>query len=196
MRMTKKEQLSKLNIKMSKCSKCLLHCGNSHIVIGDGNLDAEILFIGEAPGKNEDKLGIPFIGSSGRILDKMLESINLKREDVYITNILKCRPPENRDPLPEEVYDCQPWLEQQIKIINPKLIITLGRFSLNCFLPEVKISQVHGELFDIEINNIGTKKILPFYHPAAARQNRKTRVLFEEDFAKIPAILKQIKKEQ
>ncbi|EKD58877.1 MAG: hypothetical protein ACD_56C00036G0009 [uncultured bacterium] len=179
---------------MLSCSQCILHCDATHVVFGAGNPEAEIMFIGEAPGKKEAETGIPFVGSSGKILDKMLASINLKREDIYLTNILKCRPPGNRDPLPEEVAACLPWLEKQIAIIDPKIIITLGRFSLNCFLPEAKISQVHGELFDIEIKNAGIKKLLPFYHPAAARQNKKTRAMFEEDFKKISIILKQIKK--
>lgn len=193
---SKKAKLFKLNNLMSSCSNCALHCGSSRFVFGDGNPDAEILFIGEAPGKNENETGIPFVGTSGKSLDKMLESINIKRGDVYVTNILKCRPPANRDPLPEEVEACKPWLEQQIKIIDPKIIITLGRFSLNCFLPDAKMSLVHGKIFDIKIKGVGTKKLLPFYHPAAARQNRKTRALFEEDFQIIPQLLKQTKKEQ
>ena len=152
------------------------------------------MFIGEAPGKKEDELGVPFVGTSGRSIDKMLESILFKREDVYLTNILKCRPPENRDPLPEEVSDCLPWLEKQIEIIDPKIIVTLGRYSLNCFLPDAKISETHGQLFNIILKN---KKInlFPLHHPAAARINRKTRAIFIEDFQKIPKILSQLKKE-
>lgn len=181
---------------MSKCSKCTLHCGASHIVAGAGNPEAEIVFIGEAPGKKEDETGVPFVGSSGKILNKMLSAIELKREDVYLTNICKCRPPENRDPLPEEIAACRPWLEKQLEIIQPKMIITLGRFSLNCFLPEVKIAEVHGTLINMELKKIGKVNIFPLHHPAAARINRKTRALFEEDFLKIPAILRKIKKEQ
>ncbi|EKE19414.1 MAG: Phage SPO1 DNA polymerase-related protein [uncultured bacterium] len=178
---------------MSCCSKCTFRCGASKVVFGDGNPEAEIMFIGEAPGKKEGETGLPFMGSSGRILDKMLESIKLKREDIYITNICKCRLPENRDPLPEEIHECWPWLEKQIKIIDPKIIITLGRYALNCFLSEAKISEVHGQIINIHIKKIGTRKIFPLHHPAAARINRKTRAVFEEDFKKIPAILKNKK---
>lgn len=180
---------------MSACSKCSLRENCSRVVFGAGNPEAKIMFIGEAPGKKEDELGIPFVGSSGKILDKMFESIKIKREDVYLTNICKCRPPENRDPLPEEIQECWPWLEKQLEIISPKIIITLGKFALNSFLPEAKISQVHGQLINIEIEKIGKIKLFPLHHPAAARISRKTRALFEEDFQKIPTLLKS-KKEQ
>ncbi|KKQ51725.1 MAG: Phage SPO1 DNA polymerase-related protein [Parcubacteria group bacterium GW2011_GWD2_38_11] len=189
--MTKKEQLEKLNKKMSACNNCTLYKNCSRVVFGDGNPEAEIIFIGEAPGKKEDELGIPFVGSTGRILDKMLASIKIKREDVYLTNICKCRPPENRDPLPEEVSECWPWLEKQIAIIEPKIIVTLGKYALNSFVPNVKISEVHGKILKINIPKLGELKIFPLHHPAAARISRKTRTLFEEDFAKIPSLLKK-----
>lgn len=193
--MNKKEQLEKLNKQMSVCNKCALRKNCSRVVFGAGNQDAEIMFIGEAPGKKEDELGIPFVGSSGRILDKMLEGIKIKREDVYLTNVCKCRPPENRDPLPEEIKECWPWLEKQIEIINPKIIVTLGKFALNSFLPTAKISEVYGEIIKTKISKLGTIKIFPLHHPAAARINKKTRSIFEEDFKKIPKLL-QNKKEQ
>ncbi|EKE19859.1 MAG: hypothetical protein ACD_8C00094G0003 [uncultured bacterium] len=193
--MNKTEQLTKLNDKMSKCSKCALHSNRGHVVFGTGNPEAKIMFIGEAPGKKEDELGIPFVGSSGRILDKMIESIKMKRQDVYITNICKCRPPENRDPLPEEIQECWPWLEKQIEIIDPKIIVTLGKFALNSFLPVAKISEAHGKIIETKIPKIGNIKIFPLHHPAAARINKKTRAIFEEDFKKIPKLL-QNKKEQ
>lgn len=192
--MPKSEQLKKLNARMIKCKKCNLCLGCANVVFGSGNPKSKILFIGEAPGKKEDETGMPFVGSSGRILDKMLESINLKREDVYITNICKCHPPENRDPLPEEIQACFPWLEKQIEIIKPEIIVTLGKFALNSFLPNAKISEVHGEIITIEIPRIGKQKLFPLHHPAAARINKKTRALFEEDFKKIPKLL-QSKKE-
>lgn len=176
---------------MLKCSKCALFSNRKHVVFGSGNPEAEIMFVGEAPGKKEDELGLPFIGNSGMILDKMLESIRLKREDVYLTNICKCRPPENRDPFPEEIQECRPWLEKQIAIIEPKIIITLGRFALNSFLPDAKISEVHGQLIEIKIPKIGEMRLFPLHHPAAARINRKTRALFNEDFKKIPSLLKK-----
>ena len=181
---------------MSQCSKCPLRTGCQRVVFGAGSSEAQIMFIGEAPGKKEDELGVPFVGSTGRILDKMLASINLAREEVYLTNLCKCRPPENRDPLPEEIQHCATWLEKQIKIINPKIIITLGRYALNHFLPEAKISQVHGQIMTLQIPKIGTIKLFPLHHPAAARINRQTRALFTQDFQKIPTILQQIKKEQ
>lgn len=189
--LSKKILLEKLNLEMSKCSKCALRAACSRVVFGDGNSEAQIMFIGEAPGKKEDELGIPFVGSSGIILEKMLAGIKLKREDVYLTNICKCRPPENRDPLPKEIQECWPWLEKQIEIINPKIIVTLGKFALNAFISDVKISQVHGQLLEVEIQKIGKRKIFPLHHPAAARISRKTRALFEEDFKKIPGILEQ-----
>ncbi len=194
--MTKANQLEKLNLEMSQCTKCPLRSDCQRVVFGAGNTQTEIIFIGEAPGKKEDELGIPFVGSTGRILDKMLESIQLKREDVYLTNICKCRPPENRDPLPEEINVCSQWLEKQIEIINPKMIITLGRFALNYFLPDTKISAVHGNILKINTPKIGEIKLFPLHHPAAARINRQTRALFTQDFQKIPNILNQIKKEQ
>jgi DNA polymerase len=193
--LTKKEALEKLNKKMSACSKCALCDGISNVVFGDGNPDAQIMFIGEAPGKKEDELGIPFVGSTGKILDKMLEDINIKRADVYLTNICKCRPPDNRDPLPEEIKQCWPSLEKQIEIIEPKIVATLGRYALNCFLPEAKISDVHGQIISVDTKKIGPIKLFPLHHPAAARINRKTRAIFAEDFEKIPKILKN-KKEQ
>lgn len=192
--MNKQEQLEKLNKQMTKCSKCALCTNREHVVFGTGNSQAKIMFIGEAPGKKESELGIPFIGSSGKILDKMLEQIKIEREDVYLTNICKCRPPENRDPSPQEIEQCWPWLEKQITIIQPQIIVTLGRFALNSFLPDAKISEVHGQLIEIEIKKIGKLKLFPLHHPAAARINRKTRALFEEDFEKIPKLI-QNKKE-
>ncbi len=183
--MAKKEQLERLNKKMSACNNCALRENCSSVVFGDGNPEAEIMFIGEAPGKKEDELGIPFVGSTGRILDKRLASIRIEREDVYLTNICKCRPPENRDPLPEEVAQCRPWLEKQIAIIQPKIVVTLGKYALNSFMPNAKISEVHGQVINIEIKKIGKIKLFPIHHPAAARISRKTRALFEEDFQKI-----------
>ncbi|HBI34105.1 MAG TPA: uracil-DNA glycosylase [Candidatus Moranbacteria bacterium] len=193
--MTKKEQLKKLNNQILKCHRCTLKLGCSNIVFGAGNPEAQIIFIGEAPGKKEDEIGVPFVGSSGRILDKMLASIKIKREEFYLTNICKCRPPENRDPLPEEVKECWPYLKKQIAIIQPKIIVTLGKYALNSFLPTAKISEVHGKIINVEIKKIGKIKLFPLHHPAAARINRKTKALFEEDFQKIPNLLKN-KKEQ
>ena len=177
---------------MMKCTQCSLRSTCSRVVFGEGNAEADILFIGEAPGKKEDETGQPFVGSSGRILDKILADISIKRKDIYITNVCKCRPPENRDPNPEEIQVCWPWLEKQIKIINPKIIITLGKYALNYFLPSAKISEMHGQVININIKKIGKINLFPLHHPAAARINKKTRALFNEDFKKIPKILDKI----
>lgn len=190
--MTKKERLDQLNALMAMCSNCALRGGCSRVVPGDGNPEAKIMFIGEAPGKKEDELGKPFVGAAGKFLNEMLASINLKREDVYIANVVKCRPPENRDPSPEEVATCWPWLEKQIEIIDPKLIVTLGRHSLGRFFPNMKISEVHGKAFRRELPNIGTKVYYALYHPAAALYNGGMRETLKADFKKIPKVLKQI----
>lgn len=159
----------------------------TQLVFGSGNPDADLLFIGEAPGKNEDLQGRPFVGASGKFLDEMLESIKLKREDVYITNIVKYRPPNNRDPLPQEKTEFLPYLQAQIEVIQPKLIITLGRHSMNCFLPDLQISEVHGK--PIMLKDL---VYLPLYHPAAALYNGNMRKTLIEDFAQIPNVLKKI----
>lgn len=191
--MTKKQRLDQLDALMSMCSNCALRCGASRVVPGEGNPEAEILFIGEAPGKKEDELGRPFVGAAGKFLDEMLASIKLKREDVYIANVCKCRPPENRDPLPEEVAACWPWLEKQIEIIDPKLIVTLGRHSLGRFFPDVKISEVHGKAFRRDFPNIGKRVFYALYHPAAALYNGSMRETLLKDFGRIPKIIAKIK---
>ena len=137
--------LEKLNNQILKCEKCALCKTRRNVVSGEGSSKAEIMFIGEGPGKKEDEQGRPFIGAAGKLLDKLLVFIDLKREDIYIANVVKCRPPGNRDPLPEEVEACRPWLDQQIKIIGPKLIVLLGRHSMDRFLPNQKISFDHGK---------------------------------------------------
>lgn len=157
------------------------------LVFGDGNPESEIVFIGEAPGKNEDEQGKPFVGAAGRFLNEMLEMIGLKREDVYITNIVKYRPPDNRDPYPDEKAEFLPYLEAQLEAIEPKLVVTLGRHSLNCFLPDLSISQVHGQP-----KRYKGRIYLPLFHPAAALYNGAMRQTLIDDFAKIPAILKKV----
>lgn len=155
-----------------------------HLVFGDGNPNAKIIFIGEAPGRNEDETGLPFVGAAGKILDELLAGIGLGRPDVYITSILKYRPPKNRDPKPEEKAEFWPYLQAQLEVIQPQLIVTLGRHSLNCFLPEAKIGLVHGQLQTWQ-----GYRILPLYHPAAVLYNRSTRQTVEDDFAAIPQLL-------
>lgn len=167
----------------------------TQLVFGDGSPDAEIIFIGEAPGKKEDETGIPFVGAAGKFLDEMINSINLKRKDVYITNIVKYRPPDNRDPLPEEKKAFWPYLLKQIAIIKPKLIITLGRHSGAAFISDLHISRDHGRVIRLPVvlENKETKlTILPLYHPAAALYNGSQRQMLIDDFAKIPIILEKI----
>lgn len=156
----------------------------SNLVFGEGNIDCQVMFIGEAPGFTENELCRPFVGRAGKLLGKMLEEINWQRKDVYITNIVKRRPPENRDPLPEEIEAYKPYLAKQIEIIKPKVIATLGRFSMNYFLPFAKISNDHGRVFDLD-----EYLIVPQYHPAAAL--RATAVLndLRTDFKKLPDII-------
>lgn len=159
----------------------------TQLVFGDGNPNADLIFVGEAPGKNEDIKGIPFVGAAGKFLDEMLESISLNRQDIYITNIVKYRPPNNRDPLPQEKLDFLPYLQAQIEVIQPKLIITLGRHSMNCFLGDLQISKVHGQP-----KRYKDQVYLPLYHPAAALYNGGMRKTLLEDFKKIPIIIKKI----
>lgn len=156
----------------------------TNLVFGEGNPDSRVVFIGEAPGYHEDKIGRPFVGVAGKLLDKLLTQNGLKREAVYITNMVKYRPPENRDPLPSELDSFQPYLDQQIEIINPEIIVTLGRFSMAKFLPGVKISQVHGKA-----QKKNGKIVLPLYHPAAALRNGAVLRELEKDFSNIPTIL-------
>lgn len=166
-------------------------------VPGEGNPNAKLMFIGEAPGAREDKQGRPFVGASGRFLDQMLESIGLERNDVYITNIVKFRPPENRDPNTEEIEACLPWLVDQINAIKPALIVMLGRHSTNLFFPGIKIGDAHGREIEavLEIGNrqLSVNHFLPLYHPAAGLYNGSKRKILFEDFSRIPKILEIIK---
>lgn len=167
----------------------------TQLVMGDGNPDADIVFVGEAPGKKEDETGKPFVGAAGKFLDEMLESIKLDREDVFITNIVKYRPPNNRDPKPEEKKELFPYLLQQLAVIQPKILIPLGRHSMNAFLPEMKISEVHGKAYrrKLLIEGKTTEMIIfPSYHPAAALYNGSLRETLLDDFSQIPTIIKSI----
>ena len=190
--MTKAESLKKLNRKWFEACTCELKKTATQPVAGHGSSCADIVFIGEAPGKSEDKLGVPFIGAAGKFLSEMLESISRRREDVYITNIVKYRPPDNRDPSPEEKEACAPWLYEELNLIKPKLIIFLGRHSMNDFFPELKISDVHGTLIHKKFKHIKTEYFLPLYHPAAALYNGGMRKTLEEDFLLIKKILKKL----
>lgn len=160
----------------------------TQLVFGDGNPDAEIVFVGEAPGKNEDLQGIPFVGAAGKFLNEMLASIDLKREDIYITNIVKYRPPNNRDPLPDEKAAFLPFLQSQLEVIQPKVVATLGRHSMDSLLPGLQISQVHGQP-----KRYKGQVYLPLFHPAAALYNGGLRQTLLDDFTAIPAIIEKIK---
>lgn len=191
--MNKVEELKKLHDKwLTKCT-CALSKTATQAVLGDGNACARVVFIGEAPGAKEDREGRPFIGSSGKFLAEMLESIKMKREDIYITNIVKYRPPDNRDPLPAEIASCAEWLEEEIKLIDPELIVFLGRHSMNHFFPDQKISAAHGKILTKTLFG-KPRHFLPLYHPAAALYNGSLREILKVDFKQIPRALKMIAK--
>lgn len=160
------------------------------LVMGSGNPEAEVVFIGEAPGKNEDIQGVPFVGAAGKFLDSMLADVGLSRSDVYITNTVKYRPPNNRDPKPEEKAAFLPYLLQELEIINPKAIVALGRHSMNTFLPGASISELHGEPVNITLDNGQAVTLIPLYHPAAALYNGGLRQTLQDDFAKMIAIVR------
>ncbi len=187
--MSKKEQLEKIKVDILKQNITpQLAASATQLVFGEGSPDADLVFIGEAPGKNEDIQGLPFVGAAGKFLNEMLEGIGLKRSDVYITNIVKYRPPENRDPYPDEKAAFLPFLRRQIEAIKPKLVVTLGRHSMEALLPpELKISQCHGQA-----KRYKGQVYLPLFHPAAALYNGSMRQTLIDDFMKIPRILAKI----
>lgn len=190
------DEIKELILKNKVCPE--LAAQATQLVFGDGNPDADIVFIGEAPGKNEDLEGKPFVGAAGRFLNEMLATIGLERKDVYITNIVKYRPPHNRDPLPHEKKAFLHYLQAQLEVIRPKLVVTLGRHSMNCFLPDLQISKIHGEAKRIKISmkqsdDVLQIVILPLFHPAAALYNGGMRQTLIDDFASIPRILQLIK---
>ena len=185
--MDKKTELEKLKKEMEENADLPLY-GAANLVFGEGSEDAAVLFVGEAPGRREDELGRPFVGQAGNLLDKMLAKINTPREEVYITNIVKRRPPENRDPLPGEIEAYKPYLAHQIDIINPKIIATLGRFSMNYFLPVAKISCDHGTVFRMRSRE---RLLVPLYHPAAALRAGKVMRELESDFLKLAKVIAQ-----
>lgn len=186
---SQQNKLQKLNDDEGQKCACKLKDTATNAVPGSGSARAELLFIGEAPGKTEDEQGLPFVGSAGKFLDEMLESISLERDSVYITNVVKYRPPENRDPTPEEVASCWPWLRAQIELIQPTLIIPLGRHALERFLPKLKISQTHGKLVHATIGDLGEQYYFPLYHPAVALYQGNSRDMLLEDFSRIPEAL-------
>ena len=173
--------------RISACTSCGLSDGRTNAVPGSGSLDADIMFIGEGPGFHEDRQGVPFVGQAGNLLNHMLSVIGLSREDVYITNMVKCRPPNNRDPLPGELDACAPYLDEQLELINPKVIVTLGRFSFTRFFPGQSIGRSRGKP-----RKWREYMVFPMYHPAAALHNPGLRPVLEDDFAALPGVIEQV----
>jgi DNA polymerase len=179
--MTAEETISQIAEEVSACEKCALHKSRKKSVPGDGPANAEIMFIGEGPGFHENEQGHPFVGASGKFLDQLLAQAGVTRADVFIANVVKCRPTGNRDPLPDELAACDTYLEAQIEAINPSIIVTLGRFSMNKFFPGAKISTVHGQM-----QKIGERFVIPMFHPAAALHQAALKPSILGDFAKLP----------
>lgn len=186
--MKSEEVLKEVAQQTSVCTRCKLHFSRRNAVPGAGNPHSEIMFIGEGPGFHENQQGLPFVGAAGQFLDELLAEASLKREDVFITNVVKCRPPGNRDPQPEELEACKPYLERQIAAINPDVIVTLGRFSMGHFIRNGKISSIHGHSFWSN-----GRMIIPMYHPAAALHQPSLRSVVVTDFKELPRMLKEAK---
>ncbi len=185
-------RLERLRDDASSCTRCRLAEGRTQVVFGVGNPDAELMFVGEAPGFHEDKQGFPFVGQAGKLLDKLLAGIGLTRSDVYIANVLKCRPPGNRDPQPDEIEQCEGYLFRQIEAIEPKLVATLGNFATKLLSgKQLGITRVHGQEQDV---TLGGRRVLlyPLYHPAAALYTPRMLEVLEEDFRRIPALISRI----
>ena len=180
-------ELADLSAQIRACTRCPLGRSRTRAVPGEGPENAVLMFIGEAPGFHEDKSGRPFVGAAGQFLEELLASIEMTREQVYIANVIKCRPPANREPLPEEILACQPYLDRQVELIQPRVIVTLGRYSMARYFPDAKISAVHGKP-----RKIGGVLYYPMFHPAAALHQPKYRQTVIEDMARIPALLAEI----
>lgn len=185
------DALRALAEEIAVCPKCDLAKTRTNAVPGEGSPTADIVLIGEGPGFHEDQHARPFVGPAGKFLDELLASINLRRQDVYICNVIKCRPPNNRDPLPDEIGACTPWLDRQLEIINPPVIVTLGRFSMSRYFRGQSIGRIHGQ--PRVINGI---TVMPMYHPAAALHQASLRRTIEADFKKLPALLEKALGEQ
>lgn len=182
--MSDTNRLSTIREEILHCQKCPLAKGRKNAVPGEGPSSVDIMFIGEGPGYHENQQGKPFVGQAGMFLDELLASADLKREDVFITNVVKCRPPENRDPMPEELTACAHYLDEQIALLDPKVIVTLGRFSMAKFIENGRISQIHGKS-----HKVGKRLIVTMYHPAAALHQPALRPALVEDFSKLRHLL-------
>lgn len=181
------EALETIAEQVSVCTKCELHKGRTKAVPGEGPTHAEIMFIGEGPGSREDKLGRPFVGAAGKFLDELLEQAGVTRADVWITNVVKCRPPGNRDPQLVEIETCTSnYLDNQIRIVNPRIIVTLGRHSMSKFFVKAKITQIHGQM-----QKVGKRFVIPMFHPAAALHQTALRPVILADFATLPELLNE-----
>ena len=180
------EVLNSVAEQTTECTRCTLHHSRKNAVPGIGNPHAEILLIGEGPGFHENEQGLPFVGAAGKFLDELLGEASLTREDVFITNVVKCRPPSNRDPQPEELDACKGFLERQINAINPDVIVTLGRFSMGYFINNGKISSIHGRSYWSN-----GRMIVPMYHPAAALHQPSLRSVIKEDFSNLPNMIEK-----
>jgi uracil-DNA glycosylase len=185
------EQLEKLAKQIMVCTKCELHRSRKKAVPGEGPTHAEIMLIGEGPGFHENEQGHPFVGAAGKFLDQLLERAQVTRADVWITNVVKCRPPGNRDPLPDEIEICTSnYLQHQIKIVDPRIIVTLGRFSMGLFFKGVKITEIHGQM-----RKVGDRFVIAMYHPAAALHQMALKPAIMADFARLPDLLKEARAE-
>jgi uracil-DNA glycosylase family 4 len=185
----RREDLVALYREASGCTRCPLHQGRTNVVFGNGNADADLMFVGEAPGHHEDLQGLPFVGRAGQLLDQLLGEIGLSRKDVFVCNTLKCRPPGNRDPLPDEIDTCKPYLHRQVELIEPKVICTLGNFATKLVTRSNRgITSVHGRP---QVHELGgrTVRVYPLYHPAAALRGTGTLEQLREDFSRLPALL-------
>jgi DNA polymerase len=176
--------LSEIASQCANCELCDLNHSRKNALAGEGSSEADILIIGEAPGFHENEKGLPFVAASGKLVDELLQSIHINREDVFITNIVKCRPPSKRDPKPEELQACRPYLERQIEAINPKVIVTFGPYSTENFIPGAKVSQIHGKPVGLD-----NRVIVPMYHPAAALHQSSLKSVLEADFETLPGII-------
>ena len=189
--MSDEQELEKLAKQIEVCTRCELHLSRKRAVPGEGPTHAEIMFIGEGPGARENEQGRPFVGASGKFLDQLLEQAGVTRADVWITNVVKCRPPGNRDPFPDEVETCTSnYLQHQINIVNPSIIVTLGRFSMSMFFKGAKITQIHGQM-----RKVADHFVIAMYHPAAALHQISLKPVIMEDFARLPDLLKEARTE-
>ena len=187
----RREDLIALYREASSCVRCPLHQGRTNVVFGNGNANADLMFVGEAPGHHEDVQGLPFVGRAGQLLDQLLEEIGLSRKDVFVANVLKCRPPGNRDPQPDEIDSCKPYLHRQIELIDPKVICTLGNFANKLLTRSNRgITSVHGRP---QVHELGgrTVRVYPLYHPAAALRSTGTLAQLREDFSRLPELLEE-----